>query len=439
VSLTDLSATRLAAEIRARETSAREVVEAFLGRIERLNPVLNAVVHLDAAGALEAATRADRTEPRGRLHGVPILLKDAHRVVGMPTIVGNPDAATGPAPRDGYVAARLRAAGAIILGKTNVPRDLADFQTDNPVFGRTCNAWDVDRTPGGSSGGAAAALAARLTPIEVGSDIAGSIRLPAHFCGVIGFKPTAGLVSLAGHVTEPARRPRGGAVGVGALATIGPMARDLDDIELLLELLAPAMPLAARQSEPRLRLGIVPAFAGLRVENSIRDAVDALGLRAERGGASVDQVELGLDIADHHAAWVSVYTKARRHGAGWARRAEVARLQADAARAWDEALAGYDAIVCPAAMCVAFTHRPTGTPIEVDGVPVPYWGLARYTEPLNLTGHPAAVLPVGLDPSRLPIGVQVVGTRGADAGLLAILRWLAGVIEPMGTPRLDCS
>ena len=169
-----VSATRLAAAIRRREVSATEAVGAHVKRIGRLNLAINAVIHLDEERALAAAGRADAVRDlRGPLHGIPMTLKDSHRVAGMPTVVGNPAASRAPASHDGFVAERLRAAGAILIGKTNVARDLADFQTDNPVFGRTNNPWDPSRTPGGSSGGASAALAARLTPLEVGSDIAG--------------------------------------------------------------------------------------------------------------------------------------------------------------------------------------------------------------------------------------------------------------------------
>jgi amidase len=263
---TQLSASELAAAISARSISPAEAVRAYLERIERLNPSLNAVIHLDADRALAAAARPTA----GRLCGVPMTQNDSHRVAGMPTIVGNPDAPRRPAPHDGFVAARLRAEGAILLGKTNVARDLADFQTSNPVHGRTNNPWDVLRTPGGSSGGAAAAVAAHLSPIEVGSDIAGSVRLPAAFCGVIGLKPTLGAISTRGHVTEPVTHPRGG--GVGVLAAVGPMARTFDDIRLLLDVLG--APGDASPFDPAATsLGVIGAFDGIPVAESIGAAI----------------------------------------------------------------------------------------------------------------------------------------------------------------------
>src|SRR6267143_2007286 len=188
-----LPATELARRMRKRQLTAVEVLEAQLERIERHNPTLNAVVSLDAAGARKLARAADAALKRGGipgpLHGVPMTLKDAHDVAGLRTTIGAVELDR-IAKEDGTVAARLRAAGAIIIGHSNVPPWLADHQAANPIFGRTANPWDTKRTPGGSSGGAAAALAAGMTPLEVGSDLVASIRLPAHFCGVYGLTPT---------------------------------------------------------------------------------------------------------------------------------------------------------------------------------------------------------------------------------------------------------
>lgn len=421
--LTAQSATNLAAAIRARRVSATEVMRAFLERIERLNPALNAVIHVHPERALAAAARADAARsPRGRLHGVPLTLKDSHRVAGMPTIVGNPDAPGRPATRDGFVAERLRASGAIVIGKTNVARDLADFQTDNPAFGRTNNPWDPTRTPGGSSGGAAAALAARLTPIEVGSDIAGSIRVPAHFSGVIGLKPSAGLVSRRGHVTQPVAHPLGG--GVGALASIGPMARTFEDVALLLDLLSPR-PAADRFEASATSIGVIDELPGLAVEASIRDALTGLANEARRGGLRVESIAPPLDAAEQHTTWVEVYRAAQAAGTRWRSVAGVARRQEQARAAWDAALRRHDAVILPPAMCVAFSHRSIGSAIDVNGVPVPYWGLTRYTEPFNLTGHPAIVFPVAFDAAGLPIGVQVVARFGRDLWLIRAAEWLA--------------
>ena len=206
------SVTRLAAAIRAGQISAAEVLEAHLAQIAIHNPALNAVTTIDAGKAQERARAADaalaRDEIWGPLHGVPFTLKDAHSTAGMPTTVGFPPLAGHVPTEDSTVTARLKQAGGVLIGKTNVPAMLGDFQTDNPVFGRTNNPWNLERTPGGSSGGAAAALASGMTPFEIGTDLASSIRLPAHFCGLFGLKPTERRVSLAGLIPNPQGTPR---------------------------------------------------------------------------------------------------------------------------------------------------------------------------------------------------------------------------------------
>ena len=430
---TELSAVELATAIAEHRLSAVEALAAFLARIERLNPTLNAVVHLDAERALASARRIDRRQdPVGLLHGVPMTLKDSHRVAGMPTIVGDPGASKAPAATDGAVAERLRAAGAILVGKTNTPLAIADSQTDNDVFGRTNNPWDLARTPGGSSGGAAAALAARLTPLEVGSDIAGSVRAPAAFSGVIGLKPSVGLISGRGHVTEPVTHPRGG--GIGSFATIGPMARSFPDIDLLLTVLSGGH--AAPRFEPAsLAIGLLPELPGLRVAGSIRDAVTRIGELARLAGAIVRPIDAPFDTRAQHEAFVSVYQAAQNHGAAWPTRSpSAARERRRARQAWRASLARHAAILMPAVMCTAFTHRPTGTPIDVDGMPVEYWGLIRYTEPFNLTGLPAVAFPVGLDANGLPIGLQLVADDGNDRRLVSAAAWLSSLVDPLPSP-----
>jgi amidase len=419
--ITSRSAWELAAGIRAGDLSSAEVVAAFVDRIERLNPQLNAVCHLDAERARQHAIRADRAVgagvASGPLHGVPILLKDSHRVARMPTMVGNPAAPRRPARTDGTVAARLRDAGAIILGKTNVATDLADFQTDNAVFGRTNNPWDLERTPGGSSGGAAAAVAARLTPFEVGSDIAGSIRVPAHFTGIWGLKPTAGSIPVRGHVTEPVRHPRGG--GLNALATIGPLARDPRDLELLFKVLKPGAE-APPATRPVVTLRLLPSLPGLPVTSAIHDAVLAAGEAATAIGLRPELIDDPPPSDAHHRVYMRAYEAARRLGSRWSTSAALAEAQAAVRADWDRLLERHDAIILPVAMCAAFTHRPSGTPIEVDGAEMPYWRLTRYCEPFNLTGHPALAMPFAMDAEGMPIGIQLVGQHGQDQRLIEL-------------------
>src|SRR5215210_3060056 len=296
------SATELAARIRRRKVSATELLDAYLDRIARYNPSLNAIVTLDEERARKRAREADtalaRDERWGPLHGVPMTLKDGHSVAGMRTTAGFEALSDYIPHEDGTVAASLKAAGAIIIGKTNVPVLLDDFQTDNPIFGRTNNPWDLDRTPGGSGGGACAAVAAGLVPLEVGSDLGGSIRIPAHFCGVFGLKPTEHRVSLDGLIPglPPPRSVR-------IMSCIGPIARTVADLALLYRIIAgpdgrdtdvqPApiddMPSLALT---KLRIGFAPTFPGIPVAAEIHHAIEQLARQLDRAGAVVEEARL---------------------------------------------------------------------------------------------------------------------------------------------------
>ena len=445
-------ATELARAIRAREVSAVEVLDAHLAQIARHNPALNAVVTLDAEGARRRAGAADaalaRGENWGPLHGVPLTLKDGHSTAGMRTTAGDPALADYVPTADGTVAARLRAAGAIILGKTNVSRLLMDIQSDNDVFGRTNNPWDLARTPGGSSGGAAAALAAGMTPLDIGSDYAGSIRIPAAFCGVYGLRPTEGRVSLAGHIPDRPGAPRTNRV----MWSIGPLARSVADLALAFRVLAgadprdPAVPpLPAADASPpafgALRLAWAPTFPGLPGAAAVRATVEALATALEREGARVAEQLPALDFA----AQAQVRTALAKALAAAAPPGDTPPpLLADyfallderdaLIAAWEAFFAEWDALLCPVAMIPAFPHCPTGAPLLVDGTPHKYWRIIGHCVPFSLTGHPVVVIPAGRDPAGLPIGVQIVGRRWGDAALLALAGQIAAVVGPVGRP-----
>jgi len=446
----------LAAAIRDRALSASEVLEAHLGQIERHNGALNAIVTLDADGARARAALADdataRGESWGPLHGVPVVLKDGHQTKGMRTVVGMERHADHVPAEDGAVAAKLRAAGAIILGKTNVPPRLRDVQADNPVFGRTNNPWALDRTPGGSSGGAAAAVAAGLAPFDVGSDLGGSIRFPAHLCGVYGLKPTERTVSLAGHLADPPGMTRNFRI----MFSHGPIARDVGDLELALRVIAgpdgrdfevPPLPLP----EPGtvrldvLRVAFAPSFPGAPVQAEISSAVERFA--ASLSGA-VARVEPALPAIDFPAARqlfsdladglsFAIYPpKAGKTPLTLREHLELLDRRDAAIAAWERFFDDWDVLLCPPAMTTAFTHRRMGATVDVDGVERPYWSLLDYTCPFNLTGHPAGVMPLGFDGDGLPVGMQVVGRRWQDLRLLAVMRLLAartdGFVRPPG-------
>lgn len=435
---------RLAAAIRARRVSAAEVLEAHLAQIDRHNPALNAVVTLDAERARDRACAADdalaRGEAWGPLHGVPFTLKDAHATAGLRTTTGFPPLDHVP-ERDGTVAARLKAAGGILIGKTNVAAMLGDFgRTENPIFGRTSNPWNLTRTPGGSSGGAAAALASGMTPFEVGTDLSGSIRIPAHFCGVFGMKPTEHRVSLDGLIPGLPGPP-----SVRVMSCVGPMARTAGDLALLLAILAgpdgrdtevPPVPIAGVPglSLKDSRIAVAPTFPGFPVAAAIREAVEGLAQQCGDLGALVDEPQLpALDFAKEGAsagALIGMMTGALQPEDGQAPPTLAQYLEALHRRdqsiiAWERFYDDWDALLCPAAMTTAFPHQEGWAPLSVDGQPVDYTMLAAHTVVFNYTGHPAIVLPCERGQDGLPIGVQLVGRRWDDARLLAIAQALA--------------
>ncbi len=434
-------ATVLAASIRDGEVSAVELVETFLSRIDASNPDINAVVSADPEAARKAARVADeklrRVDAVGPLHGVPITLKDGHDVAGMRTTLGTPLLDRIPAT-DGTVAARLRAAGAIIVGHTNVPPFLADYATDNEIFGRTSNPWRLDLSAGGSSGGAAAALAAGLTAAEVGSDLAGSLRVPAHFCGVYGLKATEHRIPMTGFF----RPPEGAAQPMRILASLGPMARDLDDVELLLRLLAgpdrgdtdvPPVPLEARRQRriPDLRLAFAPALPDAPVTEDLCACVAHVAGAARAAGATVDQKLPDISWAEQATfselmALTEVYVLgAEPKDLAWYFRSLERRDQW--MNAWDRFFDDYDALLLPPAASVAFQHEAAGR--DSHGLSCVF---------ANLAGLPALTVPAGLDPEGLPIGLQIVGPRWSEIELIEVASCLeqAGILPGFQRPGL---
>jgi amidase len=439
-----LSARELARRVSERELSSAEVLEAHIDRIERHNPTLNAVVTLDLDRALERARRADASLARGEiwgpLHGVPMTLKDAHDVAGLLTTVGT-DVLDRIPSEDGTVAARLRAAGAIIIGHTNVPPWLADYQTANPIFGRTSNPWDHGRTPGGSSGGATAALAAGLTPLEVGSDLAGSCRLPPHFCGVYGLKTTEHRVPDTGFFRPVEGTPR----PVRILGGTGPLARSLDDLELALTVISgpdgrdgevPAVPLASDRHRPlaALRLAVAPTLPGIRVARAIREQIERVAGAAADAGAVVEERLPEIDwegmyhlYGDLVMTVTGLFDPAaelpdEHRTLAWY--LEALERRDRFVSAWEAFFSDLDGIILPPAMTTAFTHREPGGSLEVDGEDVDYGGNGGPLVIFNLTGQPAVVAPAGLDQHGLPIGIQIAGPRWSEMRLLAIARAL---------------
>lgn len=458
------SAAALLADLRAGRTTARALVEAHLARIAAHDPQIHAVVHLDPDGARRAADALDarraRGEPLGPLAGLPMTVKDGIDVAGQPTTLGLPWMRRNLPAADADVTARLRAAGAILLGKTAVPFASYDYQTAPPGRPRTTNPHDPNRTPAGSSGGPAAALAAGFTALEVGSDVAGSIRLPAAFCGVVGLRPSEGALPQRGHAHLPGRPTT-----MRHLSTVGPLARTAEDCALLFDALrtptptqGPDPPLhpAAPATLAGLRLGYADTLCGVPLGAAVRDAfADFRRDLADRGVTWIprdpaDAVDLdaafdtwgriqGAELrlaVPAPARWPPLHlllpvilrlrfgpgrlARAVGRGARATRSTYLRALDARDALAarFDRWLADVDAWILPAGP-VAFPHQRTGAPIDVDGRPVPYGDLLGvYHCPLAAFGVPVLTLPIA--PRGLPIGLQLVTPRWHDLRALAL-------------------
>ncbi|TCC05555.1 amidase family protein [Kribbella soli] len=436
------TAGEVAERIRTGQVTSREVTEELLARIADDTQV-NAVVEVRREHALTEADRADallaergsavrRGGVVGPLHGVPVTVKEAFNVAGMRTTWGNPAFAEYVADRDAAVVERLQRAGAIVVGKTNVHAMLADFgQTANEIYGRTNNPADLGRTPGGSSGGAAAALAADLTYLEYGSDLVGSIRLPAAYCGVYGLKPTNGLVPLRGFEIPgtpylPTELPN--------LSTIGPLARSAADLRIGLRATAGAeAPYSSNLRPPRhdrlqdYRVGIVTDHPAAPVSSEVGDALsDTIDRLARSGAKIVNNWPDGVDANEQAAEFGrQVELFFALHGdsdseltAAAVRDLDRGRMQARAR--WQRYFDDVDVFLCPTSFTVAFPHGTT----TIDGQP--YETQVFWIAHAALTGHPALSMPIGRTPAGLPVGAQVVGPWHEDDTAITFAELLAG-------------
>ena len=467
--LTFLPAVSLAEQIRKKMLSPVEVVEAHLSRIEELNPKLNAFVQVDVEGARRQARIAEaavrKGEDLGVLHGVPISIKSSMAVAGMRWEAGTKLRAGVVAEQDAPLAARLRRAGAIILGVTNAPELLMAWETDNLLYGRTNNPWDLARTPGGSSGGEAAAIAAGMSAGGMGSDGGGSIRAPAHFSGICGLKPTPGRIPATGHFP----------VSVGPFAllgVVGPMARTVADLKTLFEMMqgpddgdpsAAPVPLRwpGEDELKRIRVGYFEDDGRTPVTPETRAAVRTAAEALRRAGFQVEAFRPeGLELA--RQLWWKLFgvaggmmlgpmTKGResdlspilKEFSGWAA-AEPAHSGQSLLETWIERdvvrmqvfaqMQEYPVLLCPVASIPAFRHGERGW--QVEGKTVRYLDAWSYTEWFNLLGTPAVTVPVGKSPEGLPIGVQIAGRPWQEELVILVAAALEGQCGSYGHPAI---
>jgi Asp-tRNA(Asn)/Glu-tRNA(Gln) amidotransferase A subunit family amidase len=456
--LTFLSAVAMAERIRKKDVSPVELAEAHLAKIERLNPKLNAFVHIDAARVRFEALAAEcaASNPKssssalGPLHGVPISIKSSLEVAGLRCESGTHLRTGFMATHDAPLVARLKNAGAIVLGVTNTPELLMAWETDNLLYGRVNSPWDLERTPGGSSGGEAAAIAAGMSAGGVGSDGGGSIRVPAHFCGICGLKPTPGRIPATGHYPVS-----GGPFAL--IGVVGPMARTVADLKLLFEVMQGpddgdtcAAPVPVRwpsdEEARKLRIGYFEDDGRTPVTPETHAAVRTAAEALRRAGFQVEPFRpAGLEEA--RELWTKFFVVSggmlirpmfhgREHDLSLILKqflemsaaeppltAETlleAWIRRDTLRA--EFLAQmrkYPILLCPAAAIPAFRHGERTW--QIEGKTVNYLDAWSYTEWFNLLGNPAAMVPVGRSPEGLPIGVQIVGRPWEEEQVLAVV------------------
>jgi amidase len=475
--LRSLDATGMIQAMDTRRISALEFLDASIAQSHLLKDKLNAVVTEDPEPARAAArliddkrAKGETSETIGLLAGLPMTIKDTFDVDGMPASAGL-KAFLGRAAGDAAAVGRTRTEGAVIWGKTNVPVMAGDWQSYNALYGTTNNPWDIERTPGGSSGGAAAALAAGITPLEIGSDIGGSLRVPANFCGVFSHKPTYGLVSQRGHVP-----PKPGAAAEPDLNVIGPMARSARDLRLLLSILANG-PIAAKAPPAALaglKVGLwieEPAFAldaeVLTVIEAFAADLAAAGAVLEPVGSPVNADEL-IDVyiqllypiimadlpASQRRSAQLLRGPAKWFGgeARWARLARAATLthhewlianerRAQFGRTMRRLFEKYDVLIAPISPVTAFAHDHSPFArrklICSDGRKIPYDSMLNWIALATVCGLPVTAVPAGLGHQGLPVGVQIIGPRGGDSKTLAVAQAIEEQLGGFRAPVLD--
>ncbi|MEV6909218.1 amidase [Amycolatopsis sp. NPDC051071] len=477
------SAEELVAALRTGEVTSVELTDQAIARIERDDEVINAICVPDFDRARAAAHRADQARARGEdrpLLGVPVTVKESYDIAGLPTTWGMPPHRDYLPAEDAVQVSRLKAAGAVVLGKTNVPLGLQDIQSFNDIYGTTSNPWDHGRTSGGSSGGSAAALAAGFGALSIGSDIAGSLRTPAHFCGIYAHKPTLGLAANRGMVapSEPALPTD------LDLAVVGPMARTARDLTLLLDVMAGpdpltrgvayrlALPPARHERLSDFRVLVLDGHPLIPTGSAVRAGVNRVADALVDGGARVERhTPLLPDLAEAATLYtqllisgsvarfpVESYEQVRTLAAGLS--ADDRSLEADRLRAmvfshrdwleannhrelhrhgWREFFAEFDAVVCPITPTPAFPHDHEPNllvrRVDIDGVEYPYLDQVVWAGLATMPGLPATAIPAGRSPEGLPVGVQLIGPMFEDRTPLRLAELLEQEIGGFRAPK----
>ncbi|NOY68228.1 MAG: amidase [Deltaproteobacteria bacterium] len=482
-----LSATRLVAEIKAKHISAVELLEFYIDRIKRLNPRINAVVATDFDNARIRARKADeallRGEDWGPLHGLPMTIKDSIEVTGMPCTSGAPKLKGHMPQRNADVIEPLLDAGAVIFGKTNLPLFAQDFQSFNEVHGQTNNPWDVTRVPGGSSGGAAAALAAGLTGLEIGSDIGGSIRNPAHFCGVYGHKSSFDMISFRGHIPPfPGLFPGDYALG-GDIAVLGPLARSSEDLDMVMDIITmPKKPLRSawklelppsrKEDLKDFKVGLWLDDPDFPVDHSVADCLSDLVDTLAKSGAGIEAKKPDIDFKACHDIYLKLLTAVPNAGISKdafdllvkeaptldkndkSFRAQLIRgttmlhrdwvvldyMRLMMRQKWADFFKDFDVLLCPAVPITAFAHDHGeffDRTLTVNGGKRPYMDtLSAWAGLTGVSYLPATIAPAGLAKDGLPVGVQIVGPYLEDKTPICFAKRLAeitpGFVPPPG-------
>ena len=462
------SAHEILEKIKQGEVSSLEVLESFLAQVKKVNPKINAIVALDIERAKEKAKEADNKislkSKLGPLHGLPMTIKDAFEVEGIVSTGGNPAWKDNIPKRNAEAVQRLVDAGAIIFGKTNVPFLSSDLQSFNKIYGTTNNPWDLERTPGGSSGGSAAALAAGMTPLELGSDIGGSIRVPAHFCGLYGHKPSYNIISEVGHMPPPP----GSILTGNGLSVAGPLARSPEDLEIALDVLVAAqeqdsqawkvkLPKARTKKIKELKIAVWPdepyAEADDEITNLIKDTAEDL----RHAGAKVETVDLPISFEEIDKIYslllnplmlagspketfetlaklnesldpndVSELAKVARGSvlkhADWVL---VNAIRQNMRQKWREFFNKFDVILCPTCITPAFKHNHNPVherKLTINGKDDEYLRATLWAGPAVSAGLPSTNVPIGMSSNNLPISMQITGPYLEDKTCLEVAK-----------------